>query len=38
MLKHILKKDITKIDPIEIRNVKVLKTVVGGKTAYELKN
>ncbi|QOI97250.1 MAG: amidohydrolase [Flammeovirgaceae bacterium] len=31
----ILEKDITRIDPVEIRNVKVLKTVVGGKPVYE---
>ncbi len=34
----ILEKDITKIDPVEIRNVKVLKTVVGGKVVYEAKD
>ncbi|MCK6616575.1 MAG: amidohydrolase [Cyclobacteriaceae bacterium] len=31
----ILEKDITRIDPVEIRNVKVLKTVVGGKPVFE---
>jgi len=30
----LLDKDITTIDPIEIRNVKVLRTVVGGKVVY----
>jgi predicted amidohydrolase YtcJ len=34
----ILEKDITKIDPAEIRGVKILKTVVGGKTVYEIKD
>lgn len=34
----ILEKDITKIDPVEIRSVKILKTIVGGKTAYEKKD
>ena len=33
----VLDKDITTIDPIEIRNVKVMRTVVGGKTVYQLK-
>ncbi len=32
----ILEKDITVIDPVEIRNVKLLRTVVGGKTVYRL--
>ena len=31
----ILERDITQVDPVEIREVKVLKTVVGGKTVYE---
>jgi predicted amidohydrolase YtcJ len=31
----ILEKDITSIDPFEIRNVQVLKTVVGGKVVFE---
>ncbi|HNT50288.1 MAG TPA: amidohydrolase [Cyclobacteriaceae bacterium] len=31
----ILERDITQIDPVGIREVKVLKTVVGGKTVYE---
>jgi predicted amidohydrolase YtcJ len=31
----ILEKDITSIDPVEIRNVQVLKTVVGGKVVFE---
>lgn len=31
----ILEKDITAIDPVEIRNVQVLKTVVGGKVVFE---
>lgn len=31
----ILEKDITRIDPAEIRNVNVLKTVVGGKVVYQ---
>lgn len=31
----ILERDITQIDPVEIREVKVLKTVVGGKIVYE---
>lgn len=30
----ILQRDITTINPVEIRNVKVLKTVVGGKAVY----
>lgn len=33
----ILDQDITAIDPVEIRNVRVKRTVVGGKTVYELK-
>ncbi len=33
----ILEKDITAIDPVDIRNVKVLRTVVGGKTVFEEK-
>jgi predicted amidohydrolase YtcJ len=33
----ILEKDITSIDPVEIRNVKVLRTVVGGKVVYVAK-
>jgi predicted amidohydrolase YtcJ len=33
----ILDKDITAIDPADIRNVKVRRTVVGGKTVYESK-
>lgn len=31
----ILEKDITRIDPVEIRDVKVLKTVVGGIAVFE---
>lgn len=31
----ILERDITQIDPVGIREVKVLKTVVGGKVVYE---
>jgi predicted amidohydrolase YtcJ len=31
----ILERDITQVDPVEIREVKVLKTVVGGKIVYE---
>ncbi|KXK23489.1 MAG: amidohydrolase [Bacteroidetes bacterium OLB12] len=31
----VLEQDITQIDPSEIRKVKVLKTVVGGKTVFE---
>ena len=31
----VLDKDITKIDPTEIKTVKVIKTVVGGKTVFE---
>ncbi len=30
----ILDKDITTIDPVEIRNVKVLRTIVGGRVVY----
>lgn len=33
----VLAKDITTIDPVEIRNVKVLRTVVGGQTVFEEK-
>lgn len=33
----VLEKDITAIDPVEIRNVKVLRTVVGGQTVFEEK-
>ncbi len=33
----ILNQDITVIDPVLIRDVKVMRTVVGGKTVYELK-
>jgi hypothetical protein len=33
----VLEKDITMIDPSQIRNVKVLKTVVGGKIVYSIK-
>ncbi len=33
----VLEKDITVIDPTEIRNVKVLSTYVGGKAVYSLK-
>ena len=33
----ILEKDITTIDPVEIRNVKVIWTVVGGKPVYSTK-
>lgn len=32
----ILDQDITTIDPIVIRDVRVMRTVVGGKTVYEL--
>ena len=31
----ILSDDIFKIDPVKIRDVKVLKTIVGGKIVYE---
>lgn len=31
----ILERDITQVDPVAIRDVKVLKTVVGGKIVYE---
>jgi predicted amidohydrolase YtcJ len=34
----ILEKDITRIDPVEIRKVKVVRTIVGGKTVYEIPN
>ncbi|MDL5046367.1 amidohydrolase family protein [Oscillatoria amoena NRMC-F 0135] len=34
----ILEKNITEIDPVEIRFVKVLKTVVGGSTVYTASN
>jgi predicted amidohydrolase YtcJ len=33
----VLEKDITNIDPTEIRNVKVIRTVVGGQTVFEEK-
>jgi len=33
----ILEKDITTIDPVEIRNVKVIRTVVGGQTVFKEK-
>lgn len=33
----ILERDIISIDPVEIRNVKVLRTVVGGQTVFEEK-
>jgi predicted amidohydrolase YtcJ len=33
----VLDRDITKVDPAEILNTKVLRTVVGGKTVYEAK-
>ncbi|MEI9918000.1 MAG: amidohydrolase [Bacteroidota bacterium] len=33
----ILEKDLTSIDPAEIRSVKVLRTVVGGRTVFEEK-
>lgn len=33
----VLDRDITKVDPAEILKTKVLRTVVGGKTAYEAK-
>ena len=31
----LLEKDITNIDPVKIRKVKVLKTVVGGRIVFE---
>jgi predicted amidohydrolase YtcJ len=34
----VLGKDLTTIDPVEIRNVKILRTVVGGKTVFLSKN
>jgi predicted amidohydrolase YtcJ len=34
---HLLSDDIFKIDPAKIRDVKVLKTIVGGKWVYEAK-
>ena len=31
----ILDKDITQVDPFEIKDIKVVKTVIGGTTVYE---
>ena len=35
--RRLLSDDIFKIDPVKIRDVKVLKTMVGGKWVYEAK-
>ena len=31
----VLDKDITKVDPFEIKDIKIVKTVIGGNTVYE---
>ena len=31
----VLDKDITKVDPFEIKDIKIVQTVIGGKAVYE---